>query len=60
MTSLLARQGISGVHGGLAAQKPFLMPCPPLTSIAWDFLLCVAHRAPNLPIRRVRSLRTVV
>ena len=24
--------GTSVVHGGLAALKPFLMPCPPLTS----------------------------
>ena len=41
------RQGISGAPGGLAAQKPFLMPCQPLTSIAWDFLPCAALRARN-------------
>ena len=40
-----ARQGILGALGGSAAQKLFRMPCPPLTSIAWDFLPCAAHPA---------------
>ena len=42
-----ARQGISGVLGGLAVQKPSLMPCPPLTSIAWDFLPYTAQLVRN-------------
>ena len=43
-----ARQGDSGVRGGLAAHKPFLMPCRPLTSIAWDFLRYAARPALDL------------
>ena len=30
-----------GDRGGLAERRPSLMPCPPLTSIAWDFLLAL-------------------
>ena len=41
------RQGINGAPGGLAAQKLSRMPCPPLTSIAWDFLTYAAHPALN-------------
>ncbi len=47
MTSRPVRQGISGVLGGSAAQKPSRMPCLPLTSIAWDFLPYVAHPMRN-------------
>src|ERR1700728_996917 len=47
MTSRPARHGISGAPGGLAAQKLSRMPCPPLTSIAWDFLPCAAHPVLN-------------
>jgi len=43
--------GHQWVLGGLAAQKPFPMPCPPPTSIAWDFLPCAT--AVYGPVRTV-------
>ena len=51
MIWLLARHGISGDRRGLAEQRPSPMPCPPLISIAWDFLCCIALPAhdPNEP-----------
>jgi hypothetical protein len=55
MTSRPVRQGISGVLGGSAAQKPSRMPCLPLTSIAWDFLPYAAHPVRNPTDRRVRT-----
>ena len=43
----LARQGINGVHGGLAAHRPSRSPCPPLTSITWASLVFTAQLVRN-------------